>query len=498
MEHEIKVTVVEYADRENLVLRYVDPITGKQKTRSAKTSDRKAATKAATIWEAELRSGTHVEPSRMTWAEFRQRFTAEHLATCSTYTQKNSGVIFDTVERLLNPQKLRDLTSQRISWLAAELRKDTKSGDAVKFGITDASVRSYFSHLKAALRWAERFGFIAKAPAFPRQGRSAAGDAAKGRALSGEEFDRMLAAVPKVVGEARAAEWQRFARGLWLSGFRINEALALSWDDGAGIQVDITGRNPVAHISAASQKSRKTQTLPLAPDFGDFLAETPAEARTGFVFNPLHCRNGRPGLADAIRTIAKLGRRANVKTWVHPKSGKVKCASAHDLRRSFGTRWASLVMPATLQQMMRHTHIATTMRYYVTRNAQTTGDDIRAAMERAGLVTNRVTPRPKLTPNAANRKKRRWCQTVVPLSVGFRSGFGCGKCRENTRRTKAPTVSGRAVSVTSLVTGQAPRPRRLFYDSLGTPGRTTAMNRNSERLLPGDPKAPSQSIARTK
>ncbi len=41
-----------------------------------------------------------------------------------------------------------------------------------------------------------------------------------------------------------------------------------------------------------------------------------------------------------------------------------KFASAHDLRRSFGTRWAKRVMPAVLQKLMRHSAIETTLRYY--------------------------------------------------------------------------------------------------------------------------------------
>jgi hypothetical protein len=42
-----------------------------------------------------------------------------------------------------------------------------------------------------------------------------------------------------------------------------------------------------------------------------------------------------------------------------------KYASAHDLRRAFGTRWARRVVPAVLQRLMRHANIETTMEYYV-------------------------------------------------------------------------------------------------------------------------------------
>ena len=42
-----------------------------------------------------------------------------------------------------------------------------------------------------------------------------------------------------------------------------------------------------------------------------------------------------------------------------------KFASAHDLRRAFGNRWASKVMPVVLQKLMRHESIETTLNYYV-------------------------------------------------------------------------------------------------------------------------------------
>ena len=60
---------------------------------------------------------------------------------------------------------------------------------------------------------------------------------------------------------------------------------------------------------------------------------------------------------------------------VDPSNPKrVKYASAHDLRRSFGDRWAKRVMPAELKEMMRHESIETTLRYYVSSNAERTAE----------------------------------------------------------------------------------------------------------------------------
>ncbi len=72
--------------------------------------------------------------------------------------------------------------------------------------------------------------------------------------------------------------------------------------------------------------------------------------------------------------MAEIGERAKivVKSESRDNEKIVKYASAHDLRRSFGQRWASRVMPQILMELMRHESIDTTMRFYVGRNAQTT------------------------------------------------------------------------------------------------------------------------------
>jgi hypothetical protein len=61
----------------------------------------------------------------------------------------------------------------------------------------------------------------------------------------------------------------------------------------------------------------------------------------------------------------------------------VKYASAHDLRRAFGERWAARLMPAQLKELMRHESIETTLRFYVGTDAQRTAEAAWAAYERA-------------------------------------------------------------------------------------------------------------------
>lgn len=390
MEENIKVSVIEYADRKYLLLGYRDPTTGRLKTKSAKTADRKAAEKAAIIWETELREGRYTSPSKTTWADFRERYESEVATGLAPNTREKIGLTLDMVEKRLNPQRVRDVTPQRLSWLAAELRKPYTRDDKEHPGLAESSIQSHLAHLKAALRWAERCGLIVKAPAFPKLQRTK-GDVMKGRPISGEEFDRLIAAVPKVIEEpARVAEWERYLRGLHDSGFRITESLALSWDEGAALEVDLSGRYPVVHIQPEGQKSHRGQTMPLAPEFAETLMAIPTDERTGHVFRPLSVANRRVSRAVAIKTISAIGKKAGVKVWTNPRSKAVKYATAHDLRRAFGLRWSSRVMPAVLQQMMRHATISTTLKYYVGRDAQTAGGVIWEAFNKLPSVNTSV------------------------------------------------------------------------------------------------------------
>jgi integrase len=89
--------------------------------------------------------------------------------------------------------------------------------------------------------------------------------------------------------------------------------------------------------------------------------------------------------ARAGRVISEIGKKAGI--LVNKADGKF--ASAHDLRRSFGTRWASRVKPATLQLLMRHKSIETTMKYYVCQDSDDVADELWASYEALRAVEAR-------------------------------------------------------------------------------------------------------------
>jgi integrase len=198
-----------------------------------------------------------------------------------------------------------------------------------------------------------------------------------GRPITAEEFERMLPAVPK----ARKKDpdvWTRYLTGLWLSGLRLEESTVLSWDLESPFAVDLSGRHPRFRIYAEAEKGNRDRLLPMTPDFAEWLLPTPEVERDGRVFKLNGVKTGTPITPKRVsRIITKIGKKAGVV--VNKAEGKF--ASAHDLRRTFGTRWARKVMPAVLRQLMRHSSIETTMAYYVDLDADAVADELWAGHE---------------------------------------------------------------------------------------------------------------------
>jgi hypothetical protein len=217
MDHEIKVTVIEYADRMHYLMQYRDPITGKRKWRSTKTERdgskraRQAAEKEAGKWEDELRSGRYQPPSRISWDEFRDRYETEVLPSLAEKTGSMFGTVFNLIESILSPAKLADLTASRLSHFQAELRAGKRA---------ESTIRTYLAHLKGSLGWAKDVGLMREVPKIQKPQRAKGSKVMKGRPIKLEEFERMLSKVSAVVGEAADERWTFYLRGLWTSGLR--------------------------------------------------------------------------------------------------------------------------------------------------------------------------------------------------------------------------------------------------------------------------------------
>lgn len=368
MDETIRVHVVSYSSCKNLMMRYRDPGTGKQVARSTGTDKRREADKVAAKWESELQEGRYQPKARMEWQAFREYFDAYYLDGKKPATAARYEGALNAFKRLVRPERLSDLSTRKVTAFATELRKTDR---------TEATVACHLRHLKAAARWANRQGLLPTLPTFDMP-KTAAAAKMKGRAVTGEEFDRMLDATPGVVGNEAAEGYLRLLRGFWWSGLRLREALGLRWEEASGaISVDVDGDRAMLRIPAEAEKGGRDRLLPIAPQFEEMLLAVPEANRAGFVFPLVGSRHD-----DTVgRRISKIGEAAGIV--VERRGDKVKYASSHDLRRAFGFRWSRLVMPATLREIMRHATVATTMQFYVGLNAEATSDELRAALGKA-------------------------------------------------------------------------------------------------------------------
>lgn len=351
-------------------VRYTDPATGKEVRLSVGSRSEADAERLKAQTEAKLLLGVPASKKRtsgpaMAWGDFREEYSRLKLATLRPNGAKSAEHRLDICERLVKVRTLADMAQpETLSRLKAELL----------IGRSPHSVNSYLMSLVAAINWA--YADMGWLPARVSKATVECDDPDKGRPITSEEFERMLAATEHVCRYGADA-WRYLLRGLWESGLRVSEVVAVSWDIPGTIQPVFPRRGrPVLLIPGGRQKNRKRQEVAILDSFVALLDEH--ETRTGYVFHPVkrNGRKGRPAHQQVARTIAAIGKWAGVVV-----NDKGKTATAHDLRRSFGQRLADAgVHPRDLQKIMRHASFSTTEAYYLRDDVQDTGDRINAKL----------------------------------------------------------------------------------------------------------------------
>lgn len=367
----ISVKAVKLKRRQNFVLRWKDR-QGKLRQKTTTTTRRREAEREALKLETELNKRVD-DP---TWLDFAHRVRVERYGGARPKTLEAFESLCYQVERFgdLAPYQLSDLTASRISRLAARWRDS---------GLSPQSVTSYLSRLRTCLRWAKELQLIGDVPSFSGLlSTSKRKRHMRGRPLSEEEFERMLAAAEDLLDARCLVSWRFYLRGLWLSGLRLGESLDLQWtesDEHMHI-VGIDRRRPMYRVWEETEKGKRDRLLPLTPDFVELLRTIPKLMREGEVFKLRILSSGRGKVCRtrSAKTVSKrvsqIGEVAGI--IVERTTTKVRHATAHDLRRSFGERWSRKVRPVVLKELMRHESLETTMKYYVGENAVRTADEV--------------------------------------------------------------------------------------------------------------------------
>jgi integrase len=321
----IIVWKIKLYDRPNYRLEWIDPATQKRVVKGAKTADARIAEDRRSDLEADLNAGRFQRESRVPWKTFRQAYLAEKVATMRPTTRQKAAGVFDSFERLVGPKTMGKITSRTISAYAAALREK---------GCVAFTVHGHLAYLHAALKWAVGQKFMAELPTFEMP------------ELPKRKFIRKIVAeqFEKLYDKAEGL-WKPFVATAWYTGMRRGELLDLTWDDRTRPWVCFQSNR--IYLPAAYTKSDEDQWLPLHPQLAEILdALAGPPDRRGRIFRVASTPQ------ETSREFGKLAKSCGLPI------------TLHDLRRSFGSRYAAVVPAPVLQRLMRHASIETTLRFY--------------------------------------------------------------------------------------------------------------------------------------
>lgn len=162
------------------------------------------------------------------------------------------------------------------------------------------TVNSMMGVVMAFVRFCDRHEWIDRVP---RLEKLDVDDVMKGRPITGEEFERMLASAPKVVGRQSAPSWQFALRVLWESAFRVGDLMDFAWEDDRHIHPvwpARKGQHPTI-IVPPSQKNGRAQEIPMLPALCELLNTVPQCDRAGWIVNPQPIDYGAKSGGDWIR-----------------------------------------------------------------------------------------------------------------------------------------------------------------------------------------------------
>jgi integrase len=369
----IRMTVFKPARRPFYSMRWVDPITGRKREETTRCKSRRSALDVAAEKAAEVLS---TGPRDLWWDDFCELYESQKESRRTGRAKEPWITTKHWIKRFKPPRMLSEITSSWVSSWQDRLRNPGKLEK--RKALSENTVASYSARLRGALRWAKSQGYIDQVPAIAVN----VTEAPRSRAITGEEFERILAIVPKV-RPADWKQWDRFLRGQWQCGFRISELIRLSWEESAPIHVESGGHFPYVVLAAGSNKKRKQRLRAVTPEFWEVCCETPERCRRGLVF-PILRSDGRQLSAKRIcKIIGKFGRKAGVIT--NTETGKT--ATSHDTRRGFACQMDGRGLTLSeLQRWMDHADIRTTLTYYRTVEAEQLAAKIWPATKAGGAL----------------------------------------------------------------------------------------------------------------
>jgi len=311
---------------------------------------KKLAGQLASKLSAQLITGTYQSNDRKTWADFRKEYKAKIVEGLNVNTRRQVLNALDHFQRIINPKKVSTIRTQTIDAFRAKRR--TEAGKKQESTVSRATVNKELRHLRAALRKARKWGYLAEAPDFEFE--------KEARELPVYVSPEHFAAIYKACDKAKLPTGQGYSAADWwrglivmayMTGWRISELLGLRRDD-----LDLDKEEAITRADA--NKGKRDEAVKLHPVVVQHLRKLGGFSPTVFPWY-----RSQWALMQAF---ADIQEEAGVHLPCHGKHVHTPFCHVygfHDFRRAFATMNADRLTADALQALMRHKSYATTQRY---------------------------------------------------------------------------------------------------------------------------------------
>jgi integrase len=312
---------------------------------------KKNAERHKTKIENDLAAGTYQREVKKQWKDFRAEYERRILEGLAVATKEEALITLNHFERIAKPARMIALQTKHIDEYTAKRRQERgkKKGSLV----SPATVNKELRHLKAAIRVAVDWGYLAKAPKF----RMEKEPKHLPTYVNGDHFATIYAACdqatePKDIPNVSPADWWRALLVFgYMTGWRIGDLLGLKRDD-----LDLEAGFAITR--AETNKGKRDDKTQLHPVVVEHLGRIKCFDPHVFPWNKSLRRLHE--IFDKIQLAAGINLPC---TKNHEHTVSCHTYGFHDLRRAFATLNADKLTADALQKLMRHKSYTTTQRY---------------------------------------------------------------------------------------------------------------------------------------
>jgi integrase len=303
--------------------------------------------------QSELDIGVHQPDSKKSWEAFRAEYEEQVLANLAPKTVPLVKAALDNFERIVKPKRVEGIITQTIDSFIAKRRQEP--GKKPESLVSPATINKDLRHLKAVLRIAHEWGYLAAVPKI----RMVKEPVKLPLFVTPEHFGIIyhqacpLARLPAKCdpGYTPAEWWQALIVTAYMTGLRINEILSIRKSD-----LDLEAGQFITRWD--DNKGKRDEAIPLHPVVVEHLRKLIGE--DDLVFRWGHDER------TLWQEFGRIQREAGIHLSCPEKHGHTEACHVygfHDFRRAFATVNAPRMKPEALQKLMRHKSYQTTLSY---------------------------------------------------------------------------------------------------------------------------------------